>query len=437
MWIDLTNTSRFYDKSVVEKKGCIYKKLQCRGHGETPSDEQTREFIETVDQFTSQNPSAFIAVHCTHGFNRTGFLIVSYLVDKHDFAVNAAIQSFSNARPPGIYKQDYIKELYRRYDDEEDAILAPPLPSWCFEEEDETDNFTEASSSRKRKSGGQDEYDENDDAETENGGEGEPSKKKRKKENIRLDSVFMEGVPGVTLMTDKAKVNSLQEIVQNMCHWDRSGFPGAQPVSMDRVNLGLLHTKPYRVSWKADGTRYMMLIHQESEIYFFDRDNSCFRIDSLKFPQTKDLTRHIKNTLLDGEMVIDKVKGKSFPRYLAYDIIRFENEDLTRRSFDDRLNAIRSVIIGPRHEAMKRGIITREHEPFSVRVKDFWCVTQAEALLGPKFAQQLSHEPDGLIFQPKLEPYVGGRCDDILKWKPAELNSVDFLMKVVTDSGVG
>ena len=34
-----------------------------------------------------------------------------------------------------------------------------------------------------------------------------------------------------------------------------SGFPGAQPVSMDCKNLGLLHEKPFKVSWKADGTR--------------------------------------------------------------------------------------------------------------------------------------------------------------------------------------
>ena len=33
------------------------------------------------------------------------------------------------------------------------------------------------------------------------------------------------------------------------------GFPGSQPVSMDVQNIKLLHEKPYRVSWKADGFR--------------------------------------------------------------------------------------------------------------------------------------------------------------------------------------
>lgn len=37
----------------------------------------------------------------------------------------------------------------------------------------------------------------------------------------------------------------------------RSGFPGAQPVSMDRQNLRFLEQNPYKVSWKADGTRWV------------------------------------------------------------------------------------------------------------------------------------------------------------------------------------
>lgn len=79
-----------------------------------------------------EHPLEIIGVHCTHGFNRTGFLIVSYMVEKMDCAVEAALMAFASARPPGIYKADYIKELFRRYDDEEDAIAAPELPSWCF-----------------------------------------------------------------------------------------------------------------------------------------------------------------------------------------------------------------------------------------------------------------------------------------------------------------
>lgn len=35
----------------------------------------------------------------------------------------------------------------------------------------------------------------------------------------------------------------------------RQGFPGSQPVSMDITNYMTIVQSPYRVSWKADGTR--------------------------------------------------------------------------------------------------------------------------------------------------------------------------------------
>lgn len=72
-----------------------------------------------------------IAVHCTHGFNRTGFLIASFLIEMMDCAIEIALEDFARNRPPGIYKQDYLEELYRRYDDVDETPPAPPLPDWC------------------------------------------------------------------------------------------------------------------------------------------------------------------------------------------------------------------------------------------------------------------------------------------------------------------
>lgn len=53
------------------------------------------------------------------------------MVERMDCSVEAAVLAFSQARPPGIYKDDYIKELFQRYDDVEDALAAPEKPSWC------------------------------------------------------------------------------------------------------------------------------------------------------------------------------------------------------------------------------------------------------------------------------------------------------------------
>ncbi|XP_034937783.1 mRNA-capping enzyme-like [Chelonus insularis] len=412
--IDLTNTNRFYNKADVEAHGCRYYKLQCRGHGETPSIEQTKVFVEICKNFIARIPSEIIGVHCTHGFNRTGFLLISYLVENDIFNLDAAVSEFSSIRPPGIYKEDYIKELYRRYDDESDAPPAPPRPAWCLEYDDSKEDDEEHDQSGSRKH------------------------TRRRKEHIVKNPVFMAGVPGVVPVQDLAKVTGIRRRVQEICQWNRSGFPGSQPVSMDRENIVLLNIKPYRVSWKADGTRYMMFIRTDKEVFFIDRDNSVFQVSGLEFPHPRDLPRTLKDTLLDGEMVIDIVNGTGYPRYLAYDVIMYDGKDVSKKSFfPDRYTIIEREVMGGRHRALKESRIHREQEPFSIRLKHFWDITQVKSLLSEKFAKQLGHEPDGLIFQPSKEPYMPGTAAEVLKWKPLSLNSVDFKLKIVVESGMG
>ena len=51
-----------------------------------------------------------------------------------------------------------------------------------------------------------------------------------------------------------------------------------------------------------------------------------------------------------------------------------------------------------------QGKIIKQNEPFSIRHKEFWDISEARTLLGPKFTKaSLGHEPDGLVFQPGKE----------------------------------
>ncbi|KAL0624231.1 mRNA-capping enzyme [Plecturocebus cupreus] len=58
--VDLTNTSRFYDRNDIEKEGIKYIKLQCKGHGECPTTENTETFIRLCERFNERNPPELI-----------------------------------------------------------------------------------------------------------------------------------------------------------------------------------------------------------------------------------------------------------------------------------------------------------------------------------------------------------------------------------------
>ena len=70
-----------------------------------------------------------------------------------------------------------------------------------------------------------------------------------------------------------------------------------------------------------------MLIDGKDQTYFIDRDNCVFQVDNITFLHRKMPNKHIANTLLDGEMVIDEVNDQKFPRYLVYDVIQFEGQE--------------------------------------------------------------------------------------------------------------
>ena len=60
-------------------------------------------------------------------------------------------------------------------------------------------------------------------------------------------------------------------------------FPGSQPVSLDCQNLSLLHSERYWVTWKADGTRYMLLILNHGT-YLVDRSFKVRRLQVQTLP---------------------------------------------------------------------------------------------------------------------------------------------------------
>lgn len=83
-----------------------------------PDQGSVRRFIQLVDDILNdcETPDPLVAVHCHYGFNRTGFLICSYLIERLGWSVPEAIEGFRAARAPGIKHPHFIDALYVRYE---------------------------------------------------------------------------------------------------------------------------------------------------------------------------------------------------------------------------------------------------------------------------------------------------------------------------------
>lgn len=94
-----------------------------------PTPLQVDEFVAVCSEYLEKNPDSYIGtsgllssaiafgilltthekdggvccigVHCTHGFNRTGYMICSYLYQYVGFAMDTAIEAFTASRSVG------------------------------------------------------------------------------------------------------------------------------------------------------------------------------------------------------------------------------------------------------------------------------------------------------------------------------------------------
>ncbi|SAM09412.1 hypothetical protein [Absidia glauca] len=81
-----------------------------------PLKEDVDKFIDLASKCWLVRPDAQIAVHCHYGFNRTGFFICCYMIERLGVSVTDALQAFAEARPPGIRHAHFKDELYLRYE---------------------------------------------------------------------------------------------------------------------------------------------------------------------------------------------------------------------------------------------------------------------------------------------------------------------------------
>lgn len=219
--------------------------------------------------------------------------------------------------------------------------------------------------------------------------------------------------------------------VANLLSRRQTSFPGAQPVSFAARHMLELQKQDYYVCEKSDGIRCLMYMTGDDNgqeiIYLIDRKNDYYWVQGLHFPVSVERPAEFHTgTLVDGELVNDRMPDGSIQlNYLVFDCLVLEGSSLMHRTLDKRLAYFRDKVYNPYKALYKQFPEELQYLPFTIKFKGME-FGYASEMMFRDILPNLPHGNDGLIFTCRNSPYQPGTDPHILKWKPAEENSLDF-----------
>ena len=244
-------------------------------------------------------------------------------------------------------------------------------------------------------------------------------------------------IPGQKMAGDDLWL--LRNQVAELLDRSNTNFPGAQPVSFAARHKLDLQKQDYFVCEKSDGIRCLMYLttdpgNMEEATFLIDRKNDYYHIQDLHFPKSAErgnAAAFHTDTIFDGELVNDTINDPSSgPKkqlmYLVFDCLVLNGDRLMHQTLDKRIAKFRDIVFTP-YEKLYNDTFKEEKQylPFLVdwkRMERGYGIEQMFKQTLP----QLPHGNDGLIFTCRTSPYQFGTDQHILKWKPAEENSIDF-----------
>jgi len=204
----------------------------------------------------------------------------------------------------------------------------------------------------------------------------------------------------------------------------------------------------YTVTDKADGDRKLLYISEDGKLYLINTNMQ------VQFTGAKTKNKDLFNTLIDGEHILHNKKKEFINLYMAFDLYYVKGADIRMKGFiplkpDDestnyRLPLLMTIL---NKLALTSVLSTGEKDiasPLRVESKDFKFgnIFKGCAEILQKVDDNLfEYETDGLILTPtqlgvgankvgETTKPIKTTWDYSFKWKPAEFNTIDFLISV-------
>ena len=215
----------------------------------------------------------------------------------------------------------------------------------------------------------------------------------------------------------------------------------------------------YTVTDKADGDRKMLFIDNEGKMYFIDKNMY------ITFTGSKTIEKTIFNTLIDGEHIKYDKNHKYINLYAAFDLYYLNKKSTRELAFvnsqpitkDNPEAKCRLLLLNKLIEIMKPVSILNDSEKQTLsndlRIKCkqfevaddtktiFQCCSNILSIMSDALYE---YNTDGMIFTPIVcgvgasksgtaGPIEKRTWAESFKWKPAEFNTIDFLVSVKKD----
>jgi hypothetical protein len=251
---------------------------------------------------------------------------------------------------------------------------------------------------------------------------------------IRGVGEVLRGIQGCPLLIRKKTIKTVLDDYQSLMGSNK--FRGVAPVTLEYQNMSstIDESVPnirngYNVTDKADGLRVHGFCNEAGELFLLDIGMKVYRT-GLK-------NKACAKSLLDGEWITKDKDGNAIQQLLFFDIYKdIGNTDVSQSSFKENRHPLMTTWV----KTFNNGVEKVKGAQLLVSSKIFLFANKGDTSIFVHSNRILDTDKqyftDGLIFTPNdmFLPKQGGKFKEQLKWKPAEDNTVDFLVQFEKDT---